>query len=85
MISQPPIAQAEGVFSYREYLSRHDVHFQLGTNSVLDWRMQDEDDPPPVPHSVRFQRWAREALANPLEEEDDSLRLLWAMTLGWRT
>ena len=35
--------------------------------------------------SVRFQRWARDALSKPLGEEDDSVRLLWAMTLGWRT
>ena len=85
VLSRPPIAQAEGMFSYREYLSRHNVHFQLRTKSVRDWRMLDEDDPPPMPYSVRFQRWAREALAKPLGEEDDSVRLLWAMTLGWRT
>ena len=38
-----------------------------------------------MPLSVRFQRWARDALSKPLGEEDDSVRLLWAMTLGWRT
>ena len=26
-----------------------------------------------------------DALSKPLSEEDDSVRLLWAMTLGWRT
>ena len=85
VFDRPPIEQATGMFSYRDYLSRSGIHFQLRTKSLRDWKLLDEADPPPVPKSVRFQRWAREALAKPLGGEDDSVRLLWAMTLGWRT
>ncbi|OUV37781.1 MAG: hypothetical protein CBC62_07335 [Opitutia bacterium TMED102] len=76
VLSRPLIEHAEGMFPYREYLSRHNVHFQLRTKSARDWRMLDEAVPPSMPYSVRFQRWAREALAKSLGEEDDSVRLL---------
>ena len=85
ILEQPPVEQAPGMFSYRDYLARCGIHFQLRTKSLRDWRLLDEGDPPPMPLSVRFQRWARDALSKPLGEEDDSVRLLWAMTLGWRT
>ena len=82
ILEQPPVEQAPGMFSYRDYLARRGIHFQLSTKSLRDWRLLDEGDPPPMPLSVRFQRWALDALSKPLGEEDDSVRLLWAMTLG---
>ena len=85
VIKRPPVAQANGMFSYRDYLARHGIHFQLRTKTPRDWRLLDEAKPPASPLSVRFQRWARDTLAKPLDGEDDVVRLLWAMTLGWRT
>src|SRR5258705_5065733 len=35
--------------------------------------------------SDRFQFWAKQTLARGLPTEDEDLRLLWAMTLGWQT
>jgi hypothetical protein len=37
------------------------------------------------PASDRFLDWSRGTLALGLPTEDEPLRLLWAMTLGWRT
>ena len=85
VIKRPPVAQARGMFSYRDYLARHDIHFQFRTKTLRDWRLLDEVRPPAPSLSVRFQRWARDALAKPLGGEDAAVRLLWAMTLGWRT
>ena len=85
IIKRPPVAQANGMFSYRDYLARHGIHFQFRTKTTKDWRLLDEAKPPAPPLSVRFQRWARDTLAKPLGGEDDVVRLLWAMTLGWRT
>ena len=85
VIKRPPVAAAKGMFSYRDYLARHGIHFQLRTKTPRDWRLLDEAKPPAMPLSVRFQRWARDTLAKPLGGEDDVVRLLWAMTLGWRT
>ena len=85
VIKRPPVAQARGMFSYRDYLARHDIHFQFRTKTRRDWRLLDEARPPAPSLSVRFQRWARDALAKPLGGEDAAVRLLWAMTLGWRT
>ena len=85
VIKRPPVAQANGMFSYRDYLARHGIHFQLRTKTPRDWRLLDEARPPAPPLSVRFQRWARDTLVKPLGGEEDVVRLLWAMTLGWRT
>ncbi|MDP7178186.1 MAG: ComEC/Rec2 family competence protein [Verrucomicrobiota bacterium] len=85
VIQRPPIAAARGMFSYRDYLARHSIHFQLRTKTPRDWRFLDEAKQPAPPLSVSFQRWARDALAKPLGGENDTVRLLWAMTLGWRT
>src|SRR5258705_9893349 len=35
--------------------------------------------------SDRFQFWAKQTLARGLPTEDEDLRLLWTMTLGWKT
>src|SRR5206468_9477732 len=38
-----------------------------------------------APLSDRLRAWARNALALGLPCEDESLRLEWALTLGWKT
>ncbi|MDP6795362.1 MAG: ComEC/Rec2 family competence protein [Verrucomicrobiota bacterium] len=85
VIQRPPVAAATGMFSYRDHLARHGIHFQLRAKTQRDCRLLDEANPPAPPLSVRFQRWARDALAQPLGGDGDVVRLLWAMTLGWRT
>ena len=85
VLNRPPVAAATGMFSYRDHLARHGIHFQLRTKTRRDWQLLDEDKPPAPPLFIRFQRWARAALAKPLGGEADTVRLLWAMTLGWRT
>jgi len=37
------------------------------------------------PLADRFRDWARRALALGMPVEDESLRLEWALTLGWKT
>jgi len=85
VLKRPPVAAADGMFSYRDHLARHGIHFQLRTKTRRDWQLLDEAKPPAPPMSVLFQRWARDTLAKPLGGEEDTVRLLWAMTLGWRT
>jgi len=38
-----------------------------------------------LPCPIDFLTWAKQTLALGLPVEDEPLRLLWAMTLGWRT
>ncbi|MGB8368295.1 MAG: hypothetical protein ACLPYZ_05755 [Limisphaerales bacterium] len=38
-----------------------------------------------VPMTDRFLNWSQRTLALGLPGENQPLRLLWAMTLGWRT
>ncbi len=83
MIAQPPTASAEGLFDDRDYLQTRGIFYELRTRSPNDWQLRDPILPRP-PLTDRFLEWSRRVLALGLPE-DQTLRLLWAMTLGWRT
>ncbi|MCX6927636.1 MAG: ComEC/Rec2 family competence protein [Verrucomicrobia bacterium] len=79
----PRIATAEGMFDYLAYLKQQGIYYQLQAASEQDWRMVTFPSKPPL--ADRFRDWARPALALGLPFEDESLRLEWALTLGWKT
>ena len=84
VISRPPLPVAEGLFDFQNYLSARDIYYQLKTESTNDWQLL----PPALanpPLTDRFLSWAKNTLALGLPNEDEPLRLIWAMTLGWRT
>jgi ComEC/Rec2-related protein len=86
VFSAPRAAIAEGLFDYRQFLSRQGIYYQLQVASTNDWRLaSDADAHAAQPLADRFADWARAALARGLPVEDEPLRLLWAMTLGWKT
>jgi competence protein ComEC len=86
VLSPPKPPVAEGLFDYGEYLRRAGIYFQLQTAATSAWRI-----PGTVPASTsppladRFLAWAKNILGRGLPVEDEPLRLLWAMTLGWKT
>ena len=84
VIARPPPPLAEGLFDYRDYLRTRGIYYQLKTGSTNDWRLH-----PPIllkpPLTDRFLNWSKRTLAFGLPVEDEPLRLLWAMTLGWHT
>lgn len=83
-VAAPPrIAVAEGTFDYRAFLKEKGIYFNLAVTSELDWQVV--TSPPRPPLSDRFRAWAQPALALGLPCEDESLRLEWALTLGWKT
>ena len=79
----PKIATAEGMFDYRAYLKQQGIYYQLQAGSEQDWRAMSSLSRPPL--ADRFREWAHQALAMGLPTEDESLRLEWALTLGWKT
>ncbi|MGH7976598.1 MAG: ComEC/Rec2 family competence protein, partial [Limisphaerales bacterium] len=83
VISKPPPPLAEGLFDDRDYLQTRGIFYELKTDSTNDWQLR-----PPIlkkpPLTDRFLNWSKRTLARGLPE-DQSLRLLWAMTLGWHT
>jgi len=84
VITRPPTPLAEGLFDYRNYLETRGIYYQLKTGSPNDWQLR----PSPLtnpPLTDRFLSWSKKVLALGLPVEDEPLRLLWAMTLGWRT
>ena len=69
------------MFDYRAYLRLLGIHYQLRADGPQDWRVLGSRSPPA---GTRFNTWAKQTLAQGLPD-DDALRLLWAMTLGWKT
>jgi competence protein ComEC len=84
VIGRPAVPVAEGLFDYRDYLQTRGIYYQLKTGSTNDWRLGSPGLSRP-PLTDRFLNWSQRTLARGLPEEDQPLRLLWAMTLGWRT
>jgi competence protein ComEC len=82
VMSPPASAVAPGLFDYRSYLSRLGYYFQLQAASEKDWQII--LSPRSWPLSDRFRVWGRQALSIGLPYEDESLRLEWALTLGWK-
>lgn len=84
VIAPPPLPLAEGLFDFRQYLAARGIYYQLKTESTNDWKLLAPHQASP-PLTDRFLAWAHQTLALGLPAEDEPLRLLWAMTLGWRT
>jgi competence protein ComEC len=86
VLQKPSGPLAEGLFDYRKFLYWQGIYYQLHAASSSDWQLINEGAAnPSPPWSDRFCQWARACLARGLPEEDESLRLIWAMTLGWKT
>ncbi len=86
-VLQPPKGPAaEGLFDYRTYLRWQGIYHQLQTKGANDWQLaSDPAEPASPPWVGRFSAWAKITLARGLPVEDESLRLIWAMALGWQT
>lgn len=86
ILREPRGALAPGLFDYRAFLAWQGIWYQLQCADPNDWRLA-ADVPQPVtpPVADQFREWAQRTLARGLPVEDQELRLLWAMTLGWRT
>ncbi len=84
VITRPPLPLAEGLFDYRNYLETRGIYYQLKTGSTNDWQLRVPSLTNPA-LTDRFMSWSKQTLALGLPAEDEPLRLLWAMTLGWRT
>jgi ComEC/Rec2-related protein len=83
IVSPPRTAVAPGLFDYQAHLRRQGVYFQLRAAASYAWAVV----PPGLltpPLADRFTQWAKGVLKRGLPD-DESTRLLWAMTLGWRT
>jgi ComEC/Rec2-related protein len=85
VLHRPPAQLAEGLFDYRAYLQRLGIYYQLRVSSTNDCRLIRAQVPARPPLADRFAAWAKQTLALGLPAEDEALRLLWAMTLGWKT
>ena len=83
VMSRPPPPLAEGLFDDRAYLETHGIFYELNTQSTNDWKLRKPVLSGP-PLTARFLDWSQHKLGLGLPE-DETLRLLWAMTLGWRT
>src|SRR6185503_12908887 len=74
---------APGLFDYRAYLTGRGIDHLLKTEGPEHWSAVGERVARPL--AVRFRVWAQRALSIGLPEQDEALRLQWAMVLGWQT
>jgi competence protein ComEC len=84
VIAPPAPPLAEGLFDFQNYLATRGIYYQLKTESTNDCKILAPGLSAP-PLTDRFLSWSKATLALGLPNEDEPLRLLWAMTLGWRT
>src|ERR1035437_7495405 len=82
--ARPPPPLADGLFDSRHFLETRGIYYQFKTGSTNDWKILEPQLRQP-PLTDRFLNWSKQTLALGLPAEDEPLRLLWAMTLGWRT
>ncbi len=83
VIVRPPPPLAEGLFDDRAYLQTRGIFYELKASSVSDWHLHEPILSTP-PLTDRFLNWSKRTMAIDLAS-DKNLRLLWAMTLDWRT
>ena len=83
ILARPPTAAANGLFNYRETLRRQGIHHLLKTQGIADWTLIEPSSS--RRYAARIREWTREKFAIGAGTEDKSLRLLWAMFLGWRS
>jgi ComEC/Rec2-related protein len=83
VIARPAFPLAEGLFDDRDYLQTRGIFYELQTSSTNDWQLRAPILQKP-PLTDKFLSWSKKTLAFGLPQ-DETLRLLWAMTLGWRT
>ena len=84
VMARPPPPLAEGLFDFQNYLATRGIYYQVRTESTNDWKLLAPRQAKP-PLTDRFLNWSQPTLALGLPVEDEPLRLLWAMTLGWKT
>lgn len=84
VIQSPRGPMAPGQLDYRGYLESRGVFYQLRSENTNDWRLSAKGAKQKPAFTDRFARWALRILGMGLDE-DQSLRLVWAMVLGWKT
>jgi competence protein ComEC len=84
VIRKPNGPLAPGLFDYAKYLNRQGIYYQVQVASPDDWRLLEKTEVT-RPLGDQFSDWGQGILALGLPTEDEPLRLLWAMTLGWKT
>ncbi len=83
VIQSPRAPMAPGLFDYRTYLKRQEIYYQVAVASTNDWKTMGAIQN--LPFADRCINWAQDRLSQGLGSEDEPLRLVWAMTLGWKT
>jgi ComEC/Rec2-related protein len=82
VLGPPRLPVAKGLFDYRRHLALQGIYFQIRAKSASEWTVLSSNRPP---FTDRFIAWAKRTMELGLPEEDEELRLNWAMMLGWKT
>lgn len=83
VLAPPPPAGAPGLFDFQQHLARQDIYFLLHTSKEADWSCAAEAQTA-LCWTEQFHHWARQTLQAHLPPEDEHVRLIQAMALGWK-
>jgi competence protein ComEC len=83
VLARPDEAAAPGLFDFRQYLARQNVHYQLRTSKPEDWQLP-ANSSAAAPWTTRFHAWAMRTLQYGLPPGDTEVMLVQAMALGWK-
>lgn len=81
-VAKPASPDVFGGFDYRNFLRLKGIHYEIRLKNWEAVRLKQKAKAPPIP--ARFQKWAQSAVAIG-QPEDQAIKLIWAMLLGWRT
>ncbi|NOS72751.1 MAG: DUF4131 domain-containing protein [Verrucomicrobia bacterium] len=84
VLGPPPLPVSPLLFDYRSYLARQGIYRQIKASTAEDWKLVSATTNT-RPLADRFLLWSQRTLAHGMPVKDEPLRLIWAMTLGWKT
>lgn len=88
VIQPPKSPSAPGQFDYASYLRYRGIYYQLRVENAQECQIAPASGrqvQPGPPWCDQFNTWAQKVMAQGLLEEDEPLKLLWAMVLGSKT
>jgi competence protein ComEC len=85
VLRRPRGAVTEAGFDHGRMRARQGIYFELDVASGGSWSLVESSHAQGgLLWATLFRDWSRQVLSQGLPEEDDSLRLMWAMVLGLR-
>ncbi|MDG1890815.1 MAG: ComEC/Rec2 family competence protein [Verrucomicrobiota bacterium] len=86
VLTRPPEPLADDLFDYGNHLRQRGIYQLLSAETPDAWAVNPNANYiPKRPWTDQFRAWAMKTMMRGLPVMDDSIKLQWAMVLGWKT